>query len=86
MNWFSFHFSGRGNQRQQREESLARVKAASMEKLEKATEVQSESAELVKESVQKQMDQSFALRRVIRGAVTRLRQREQNLNLRRDTA
>lgn len=84
MNWFGIHFSGRGRQRQQREESLARVRAASMNRLEKASAEQSEAAESVKDAVLEQSQQSRALRRVVKGVVNLLQKREERLNLRRD--
>lgn len=84
MNWLGVHFSGVGRQRRQREDSLARVKAACMGKLEQASAEQALAAESVKESVQEQTSQTRALRRVVKGVVELLHRREEKLNLRRD--
>lgn len=86
MNWFGIHLSGVGRQRRQREDSLARVKAACMGKLEQATAAQAHAAESVKESVQEQSTQTRALRRVVKGVIELMHRREEKTNLRRDLA
>lgn len=86
MSWFGVHFSGVGRQRRQREDSLARVKAACMGKLEQATADQALAAESVKESVQEQTSQTRALRRVVKGVVELLRRREEKMKIRRGPA
>jgi hypothetical protein len=84
MNWFGIFFSGRGKQRAQREQSLARLTESSMGKLEKASAEQSEATASVKEAMTEQGNQSRALRRVIKGVVSLLQEREEKMNLRRD--
>jgi len=86
MNWFGINFTGRGSQRQQRAESLERVKAVSMSRLDKAAAEQSEAAESVKEAVVEQTHQSRALRAVVKGVINLLQRREDRLKLRRDHA
>lgn len=72
MNWWKICWSGRGRQRQQREESMSRLTEASMQGLTKARIENEQASRAVKVAVDRRFEQSEPLRRVLSDLLARV--------------